>query len=260
MKRVFFVCCLATTFIFSANAQLGKSLKNVGKSVTKAVGDAAGELAADAAANQVSANVIAWMDNNNNLAPGDSEYFARLASIVTPYVNVDGLVFNYHVYLTPEINILACADGSIRIYSGMMDILTDDEILAVVATQIGHIVNKDVRNSLMKVATGNNAGNATAAQLEKMLSLSGEKMGSVVNELIQIPYTDNQNKAADKYAVVFLESNNKESEALISALSKFAILEENDRMAEEDDTIEISFAAKYTKVNSNNAIRAQLLQ
>ena len=260
MKRVFFVCCLATIFAFSANAQFGKSLKNVGKSVTKAVGDVAGDLAADAAANQVAANVIAWMDNNNNLAPSDDEYFTRLASIVTPYVNVDGLTFNYHVYLTPEINILACADGSIRIYSGMMDILTDDEILAVIANQIGHIVNKDVRNSLMKVATGDNAGNATTAQLEKMLTLGGEKFGSVVNELIQIPYTNDQSKAADKYAVNLLVNNQKDPEALVSALEKFALLEENDRLAEEDDTMEISFAAKYTKVNSNNAIRASYIQ
>ena len=260
MKRVFFVCCLATVFAFSANAQFGKSLKNVGKSVTKAVGDAAGDLAADAAANKVAANVTAWMDNNNNLAPSDSEYFTRLASIVTPYVNVDGLVFNYHVYLSPEINILACADGSIRIYSGMMDILTDDEILAVVANQIGHIVNKDVRNSLMKVATGNNAENATTAQLEKMLTLGGEKFGSVVNELIQIPYTVDQSKAADQYAVNFLKSNQKDAGALVSALEKFALLEENDRMAEEDDTMEISFAAKYTKVNSNNSVRAFHIQ
>ena len=254
MKRIFFVCCLAAVFTLSANAQLGRSLKKAGQSVTKAVGDAAGELAADAAADKVAANVTAWMDNNNTLGDG-SEYYTRLASIVTPYVNVDGQVFNYHVYLNPEINILALADGSIRIYSGMMDILTDEEILAVIANQIGHIVNKDVRNSLMKVATGSNAENASVAQLEKMLTLGGESFGSVVNELIQIPYTDDQSKAADKYAVDFLKSNNEDPSALVSALEKFALLEENDRLAEEDDTLELSFAAKYTKVNSNNAIR-----
>lgn len=265
MKKVvisFFALVMAV-FMFDANAQFGKNLKKVGKSIGKVAGDVAGDIAADMAANQVAANIVVFMDNNNNVSADDSEYTKRLASIVSPnLVSVDGLELNYKVYESPEANILACANGCIRVYSGLMDVLTDNELAAVIATQIGHIVNKDTRDALMKVATEENAGNAASAQLEKMLSFSGDKLGSIVNELIQVPYTDEQNKAADKYAVKLLKAKKIDSEALYTALEKFAAMEENDKKAEQDEEGELEFspASKYLKVSSNNNARASLVR
>lgn len=259
IKSLLFVAAISAT-VFNANAQFGKSLKNVGKSVGNAAANIAGDMAADVAANKVCDNIVGWMDTQNNVSADDSEYTKRLASIVGNYTAVDGLALNYKVYENSEANILACANGCIRVYSGMMDVLTDDEMLAVVAEQIGHIVNKDARDNLMKVAKGNSATNATAAQLDKMLSMSGDKLGTVVNELIQVPYSDKQNEAADKYAVTFLKNNGKDASSLVSALEKFAAMEVNDEQAESDETITLSVANKYVKVNSNNAARAALVE
>ncbi len=245
------VMCVCAT---PAQAQFGKALKNVGKSVGGAVTAVAGDMAADVAANKVSDNIVVFMDNNNKVSADNSAYTKRLASIVgTNYVTVDGLSLNYKVYESAEVNVLACANGCIRVYSGMMDALTDDELLATIAIQIGHIVNKDTRDALMKVASQGNAANATSAQLEKMLSFSGDKMGSIVNELIQIPYSDKQNKAADEYAFNLLKNNKKDTKALVSALQKFATMEEMDKKAETDANAPVSGAAKYTRVNTNNA-------
>ena len=249
----------------SANAQLGKGLKNVGKTVGNAVGNAAAQvaedMAADATANTVANNIVTWMDSSNPVAADDSPYTLRLAGIVSPkFLTADGVALNYKVFLDEEINILACANGSIRIYAGMMDALTDDEIAAVVATQIGHIVKKDTRNSLMKVATGGNATNATTAQLDKMLSLSGSGLGTIVNELIQIPYTEAQNNAADKYAVALLKNNDIDPDALATALEKFAVMEANDQQAANDEGLALSAANKYIRVNANNARRATMIK
>ncbi len=260
MKKILIVVTALAVCSFGANAQF-KSLKNVGKAVGNAATQVAGDMAADVAANQVTNNIVTWMDANNQVAADDSPYTQRLAGIVSPkFLTVDGISLNYKVYLSEEMNILACANGCIRIYAGMMDALTDDEIAAIVATQIGHIVNKDARNSLMKVATGNNASNAAAAQLDKMLSMSGDKLGTIVNELIQIPYSDDQNKAADKYAVSLLTKNSIGSEALATALEKFAAMEANDQEAAADDELTLSAANKYIKVNSNNAMRAAIVE
>ncbi len=257
MKKIVVLFSIVAFCALNVNAQFSKNLKNVGKSVAKAAGDVAGDLASDVAANKVADNIIVFMDKNNTVSADNSEYTKRLAKLVgTNYVSVDGLALNYKVYENPEINILSCANGCIRIYSGMMDALEDDELLAIIANQIGHIVNKDCRDNLVKVAKEENASNAAGAQLEKMLSFSGEKLGTVVNELIQIPYTEDQSKKADKYAVALLKKNGIASSALVSALEKFAVMEDNDKLAEADDTIELSSALKFNKVNSSNKARS----
>lgn len=242
-----------------ANAQFGKALKNAGKSVTKVVGDVAGEMASDVVANKVSEKMVEFMDNNNTVAGKDTDYYKRLAKLVaTDYIAVDGLSLNYKVYENAEANILATADGSIRVYTGMMDILSDDELLAVISTQIGHIANKDVRDALLKVASEDNATKAGSAQLEKLMSFSGDKMGTVINELIQIPYSDDQNKKADSFAFDLLSKKGVSTDAIISYLEKFAELEEADQAAAEEEG-ELSPAAKFIGVNSNNSLRASII-
>lgn len=262
-KKVFLATALFAVFCvlsLPANAQFGKALKKATKSVSKAAGDMAGDMAADVVANKVSTQIVGYMDQNNTVAGEDTDYYKRLAGLVaTNYINVDGLSLNYKVYENAEANIITTADGSIRIYSGMMDMLTDDELVAVIATQIGHIANKDVRDALMKVASEDNATKASTAQLEKLLSFSGDKLGTVINELLQVPYTDDQNKKADTYAYTLLEKNQGSADGLISALQKFAELEIADNEATESEDGETSVAAKFIGVNSNNSLRASLV-
>ncbi len=217
-------------------------------------------MAGDMAATQVSTKIATFMDNNNTVAEADSEYAKRLESLVaSKYTTVDGLTLTYKVYMNEEANIIALADGNIRIYSGMMDLLTDDELLAVIANQIGHIANKDVRDNLIKVASEDNAGKAAGSQLEKMLSFAGDKLGSVINELLQVPYTEEQNIAADKFASELLSKNGSNINALISALNKFAEMEASDSAAAESEEGEVSAGSKFIGVNSNNAQRAARL-
>ncbi len=262
MLKKLFIAIVAMALVVPAQAQLkglGKSLGKAAKTATKAVGDVAGDMATDMAANSVSDKIVEFMDTNNNVVETDSDYYKRLESLVAAnYTSVDGLSLNYKVYQSDEANILSLANGNIRVYTGMMDLLSDDELLAVIANQIGHIANKDVRDALLKVASEDNASNATGKQLEKMLSLSGDKLGSIINELIQIPYTETQNKAADSYAYDLLKKNGAETDALVSMLKKFAELETVD-VDSDDASAEALAVAKYIGVNAGNSARASLV-
>ena len=236
-----------------ANAQLGRAIKNVGKAVEKTVGDVAGDMAAS----KVAAKITAFMDQNNTINEGAT---TKLNNIAAKYTSVDGLALNYKVYESTEANILALADGSIRVYSAAMELFTEDELLALISNQIGHIANNDVRDALLKVASEDNANDAANAQLEKMLSFSGDKLGSVVNELIQIPYSDKQNIEADKYAFELLKKNGNETAALHSALEKIAAMESADKAAlAENELAELSPVSKFAKVNTGSSSRASLV-
>lgn len=250
-------------FTLPAQAQfgkLGKSLGKAAKNAGNAVVAVAGDMAMDVAANKVSTKVVEWMDKNNTVLPEDNAYVKRLNDLVAKnYTEVDGLLLNYKVYENAEINLLGTADGSIRVYSGMMDALEDDELLAVIAIQIGHIASKNTRDALMKVATGDNATKASTAQLEKVLSLSGEKLGTVVNELLQVPYTEDQGKAADTFAYDLLTKNGNDAKAMVSVLEKFAAMEVADAEVENSENAEYSGAAKYNAVNTASSVRASLI-
>lgn len=248
-----------------ADAQLNKLGKSLGKAASSAgesVAASAGEASANIAANKVCQKAVTYMDDHNKVMASDSELSKRLNALVDKnYTTVDGTAFNYKVYDDErEANILGLADGSIRVYSGMMNLLNDDELRAVIAIQIGHIANLDARNALLKIAGVENASNATAAQLDKMLTLSGDKFGSVINELIQVPYTVDQSKAADTYASGLLNQNGVDNTVLPETLRKFAAIEEEDAAKAGDDDAELSTAAKYITVNSGFAERISAIE
>ena len=145
--------------------KLGKGLGKVAKDAGKAVTDAAGSMAEDMAANTVSDKVIAFLDANNTLADANNDYTKRLNKALANFTTGESKTLTYGVYLSNEANVISLNNGNIRIYSGMMDILSDTELQALVATQIGYIETGAVRANLLKAASGDNATGAATAQL-----------------------------------------------------------------------------------------------
>ena len=249
--------CLGLTCA-PASAQfkkLGKNLGKVAKDAGKAVSDAAGNMAEDMAANKVSDKVITFLDANNTVADANSDYTKRLNTVLADFTTGESKTLTYGVYLSNEANVISLNNGNIRIYSGMMDILSDNELKALVATQIGYIESGAVRANLIKAASGNNASDAAASQLEKMLSMSGDKLGTVVNELLQVPYTAAQNTAAETSAKKLLKEKGVKADVLQDLAIKFANLKaidlEDEDLDEEDaNVIKAQMLSKYLNVTT----------
>ena len=72
------------------------------------------------------------MDSKATIAPASSEYAKRLSKIASALGdNINGQPVNYKVYVAKDVNAFAMANGCIRVYSGLMDIMTDNEVEAV---------------------------------------------------------------------------------------------------------------------------------
>ena len=72
------------------------------------------------------------MDKDNQIAPANSEYQQRLNKIAAALGdNINGVPANYKVYQTKDVNAWAMANGCIRVYSGLMDMMTDNEVEGV---------------------------------------------------------------------------------------------------------------------------------
>ena len=72
------------------------------------------------------------MDGKATLAPANSTYTQRLNKIASALGdNIHGQPVNYKVYMAKDVNAFAMANGCIRVYSGLMDMMTDNEVEAV---------------------------------------------------------------------------------------------------------------------------------
>ena len=131
---------------FNASAQFKKF--NLGKAI-QAGKDAAQAISlSDADIAAMSKEYMEWMDKHNPLTKPDSEYGKRLERLTGNIKEVDGMKVNFGVYEVVDVNAFACGDGSVRICAGLMDVMTDEEVMAVIGHEIGHVIHTDSKDAM----------------------------------------------------------------------------------------------------------------
>ncbi len=111
----------------------------------------------DAQVKKLSDQACQEMDSKATIAPANSEYARRLTTISRALGdNINGQPVNYKVYMAKDVNAFAMANGCIRVYSGLMDMMTDNEVEAVLGHEMGHVALGHVKKG-MQVALGTNA-------------------------------------------------------------------------------------------------------
>lgn len=136
MKRILVVLLISLT-TFTAQAQFAKVLKKGNEDAAKKLTKAATLSDEDMAA--LSLQSVQWMYENNPIAQPGDPYADRLARLVAGLEKEDGLDLNYKLYLVVDVNAFATPDGSVRVMAGLMDLMTDEEILSVIGHEIGHV-------------------------------------------------------------------------------------------------------------------------
>ena len=106
----------------------------------------AGTISDDALAQYIS-QYVHKLDSANTVCAANDPYAIRLDSITMGVMWVDGIALNFKVYKTNDVNAFACADGSVRVYSGLMDIMTDDQVLGVIGHELGHVAHHDTKKA-----------------------------------------------------------------------------------------------------------------
>ena len=79
---------------------------------------------------------VDWMDRNNPVADANSPYTQRLNRLTAGLKDADGIPLNFKVYLVIDVNAFACPDGSVRVFSSLMDIMDDDELMGIIGHEI----------------------------------------------------------------------------------------------------------------------------
>lgn len=171
-----------------------------------------------------SRQAVQQMDAQNPVAgPGDP-YVQRLSRIVGRHRTVGGLPINYKVYKVAGVNAFATADGSVRVFKGLMDVMTDSELLAIMGHEIGHVVNRDTRDAMKSGLRRSALRNAAASQSGVVGKLSRSQIGSVADYIAGASFSRRQETEADDYSYGFLRRNGYSVMALATSFEKLAKL------------------------------------
>jgi len=159
---------------------------------------------------------VAQLDAQNVIETG--KYYQRLKKLVSP-ITVPGLTLNYKVYKKDEVNAFACGDGSVRVYTGLMDLMDDNELLAVIGHEIGHVVHKDSKRA-MKKAYMNSALRDAVASAGSLGAVTSGLFGDLGEAYLNSQYSQKQELAADEFGFEFTVGNGYSPYSMSNALAK----------------------------------------
>jgi putative metalloprotease len=173
---------------------------------------------------RLSRQAAAQEDSKHRMAPPGSPDDTRLRRLVDKYGQYQGRSYNFKVYLTHDINAFAMADGSIRIYSGLMELMNDQELLFVIGHEMGHVALDHSRKKVMMAYAASAVKKGLAAQENHAGQLAGSVLGDFAEQLVNAQFSQHEERRADDFGAAFLENEGHDRAAAVSALSKLAEL------------------------------------
>ena len=168
-----------------------------------------------------------YSDQKHSLAPEGNRYSIRLRRIVGDHGKEGDLLFNYGVYLSPQVNAFAMANGTIRLYSGLMDLLSDGELRFVIGHEMGHIVKNHIRKKIRLAYAASAVRKGIASQKNMAGELARSLFGGVAESLMNAQFSQLEEKEADDYGLTFLKREKQKPQEAVSALKKLAGLGKN---------------------------------
>ena len=223
MKRVILRIVMAVALIGTATPAFAQfNLKKAIGGATKAV---QAFTLTDAQMAAYVKESVDWMDKNNPVLPEDDPYTQRLRKLTEGITDADGIPLNFKVYNVIDVNAFACPDGSVRVFSSLMDIMDDDELMGVIGHEIGHVLKHHSKNAFKNELLTGALKDAIASTGGKAAALTESQLGSLGQSLLNAKYSQKQEKEADDCGYDFLVSKGRNPWGIVKSFEKLQSLE-----------------------------------
>lgn len=170
------------------------------------------------------------MDKQNKVCGLNSKYTKRLLRLTKGMKEAAGIKLNFKVYQTTQCNAFACPDGSVRVYSALMDALDDNELLGVIGHEIGHVALRHSKKAWRSALLRSAASDAIASKSRTWAGLSDSSLGAITSVALSAKHSRWHETQADDYGYDFLKKNGKNPWAMGLAFKKLkALSQQNDR-------------------------------
>ena len=173
---------------------------------------------------------VAEMDCRNTVCANNNKYTLRLRRLTKGMTEADGIKLNFKVYKTSDYNAFACPDGSVRVFSALMDILNDEELLGVIGHEIGHVALRHSKKAWRSALLRSAASDVVGSKSKTWATLSDSYLGSVTSVALSAKHSRYHETQADDYGYDFLKRCGKNPWAMGKAFKKLkTISQKKDR-------------------------------
>ena len=183
-SRIFAILAAVLLCGFSANAQF-----NLGRLVKGAASAYQALTLSNEDVQEYVKEYIAKTDSASDVCGPNDPYTIRLNKLTKGLDSVEGIPLNFKVYKKNEVNAFACADGSVRVYSGLMDIMTDNEVLGVIGHEMGHVAHQDTKKSFKQALLNSALRDGIASTSSRIGALTDSQLGDLANALATSKYS-----------------------------------------------------------------------
>ncbi len=173
---------------------------------------------------QIAVATSAQVDRQHRIAPPEHPHARRLQRVLARSASNRDSRFTHKVYLTDEVNAFAMADGTIRIFAGLMDMLDDDELLFVVGHEMGHVELEHIHEKLRLAYAANATRKAAAAVSGTIGEIARSHLGAFIQQIVTAQFSQHEERQADDYGLAFVRKNNTNPRSAVTALEKLATL------------------------------------
>lgn len=221
--KAYFKSILLVSFLVvnvPANAQF-----NLKKAVSSAAKTVQAFTLTDAQMADYVRESVKWMDTHNPVLPADNPYVERLTALTEGITDADGIPLNFKVYDVIDVNAFACPDGSVRVFSSLMDIMDDDELMGVIGHEIGHVMKHHSKNAFKNELLTGALKDAISSTGGKAAALTESQLGTLGTALINAKYSQKQEREADDCGYDFLVANGRNPWGMVMAFEKLESME-----------------------------------
>ncbi len=224
MKR--FLSFVAAALVLSSCGSLNLSNLNTERLLQGGVYAAQALTLTDAQVQAYVHEYITKLDAESEVLPESSSYTKRLRKLTQGLDGVNEVPLNFKVYKQDEINAFACADGSVRVYTGIMDAMTDSELLGVIGHEIGHVALSHTRKQMQSAILTSAGKEALASTSTTVASLTDSQLGAIGEAILDARFSRKQESEADDYGYNFLKAAGVNPWAMVMSFEKMQALSE----------------------------------
>ena len=223
MKRI--LSFVAACLMLASCSTLSNLGVDTGRLIQSGVYAIQGFTLSDAEVQEYVHQYITQLDAQSKVLPESSAYTKRLRKLTKTLEGVNEVPLNFKVYQENEVNAFACADGSVRVYTGIMDVMDDDELMGVIGHELGHVALSHTRKQMQNAIFTSAAREGLASTNEKVAVLTDSQLGALGESILNAKYSRKQETEADDYGYNYLCEAGVNPWSLVKSFEKLQQLE-----------------------------------